>query len=169
MTTHEEMMMTTYAGALKVTTPSDREIALSRVFDAQARLVFDAYTKPELLRRWLGVQPGWTFAVCEIDLRVGGSYRWVWRGPDEMEMGMGGVYREIVRPERIVATEKFDQAWYEGDAVVTTTFDEQNGKTTLTITVLYQSKDVRDAVLQSDMESGVAMGFDNLAELLPTL
>jgi len=163
------MKMTTYAGTLKVTTPSDREIALSRVFDAPARLIFDAYTKPELLRRWLGVQEGWTFAVCEIDLRVGGTYRWVWRGPDGMEMGMGGVYREIVRPERIVATEKFDQSWYEGDAVVNTTFDEQDGRTTLTITVRYQSKDVRDAVLQSGMESGVAAGFDNLAELLPTL
>ncbi len=161
--------MTTYAGTLKVTTPSDREVALSRVFDAPARLIFDAYTKPELLQRWLGVQPGWTFAVCEIDLRVGGTYRWVWRGPDGMEMGMGGVYREVVRPERIVATEKFDQSWYEGDGVVTTTFDEQDGKTTLTITVLYQSKDVRDAVLQSPMESGVALGFDNLAALLPTL
>jgi uncharacterized protein YndB with AHSA1/START domain len=163
------MMMTTYAGTLKVTTPSDREIALSRVFDAPAGLVFDAFTKPELLQRWLGVQPGWIFAVCEIDLRVGGTYRWVWRGPDGMEMGMGGVYREVVRPERVVATEKFDQPWYEGDGVVTTTFDEQDGKTTLTITILYQSKDVRDAVLQSPMESGVAMGFDNLAALLPTL
>jgi uncharacterized protein YndB with AHSA1/START domain len=163
------MMMTTYAETLKVTTPSDREIALSRVFDAPARLVFDAYTKPELLRRWLGARDGWTFAVCEIDLRVGGTYRWVWRGPDGMEMGMGGVYREIARPERIVATEKFDQSWYEGDAVVATTFDERNGRTTLTITVLYQSKDVRDAVLQTPMESGVAEGFDKLAELLPTL
>ena len=159
----------TNRGSLKVTTPSDREIALTRVFDAPATLVFDAYTKPELLKRWLGVHNGWIFAVCEIDLRVGGTYRWVWRNPKGVEMGMGGVYREIVPPERIVATEKFDQSWYEGDAVGTVTFDEQDGKTTLTITVLYQSKDVRDAVLQSPMESGVAAGFDKLAEVLQTL
>jgi uncharacterized protein YndB with AHSA1/START domain len=159
----------TNPGGLKVTTPSDREIALTRVFDAPARLVFEAYTKPELLKRWLGVHNGWVLAVCEIDLKVGGTYRYVWRNPGGMDMGMRGVYREIVPPVRIVATESFDQAWYEGDAVGTVTFDEQDGKTTLTIKVLYESKDVRDAVLQSPMEQGVAAGFDKLAEVLQTL
>jgi uncharacterized protein YndB with AHSA1/START domain len=156
-------------GSLKITTPSDREIAMTRVFDAPRRLVYEAYTKPELLKRWLGVHNGWTLAVCEIDLKVGGTYRYVWRHPDGMEMGMRGVYRELVPSERVVATEKFDQPWYEGEAVGTVTFDEQDGKTTLTMTILYASKDIRDAVLQSPMEQGVAAGFNKLAELLPTL
>ena len=98
----------TNTGTLEVTTPSEREIAMTRVFDAPASMVFDAWTKPELLKRWLGVRNGWEMAVCEVDLKVGGAYRWVWRGPDGNEMGVGGVYREIVRPERLVATEKFD-------------------------------------------------------------
>lgn len=154
------------AGTLQVTTPSDREILLTRVFDAPRRLVYEAYTKPELLRRWLGVHNGWTFAVCEIDLRVGGAYRYVWRHPDGTEMGMGGVYLEVVPGERIVATEKFDHAWYEGDAVGTVVFTERAGMTTLTMAIQYASKIVRDAVLKTPMESGVASGFDKLAELL---
>jgi uncharacterized protein YndB with AHSA1/START domain len=93
------------AGALKVTTPSDREIAMTRAFDAPRRLVFDAWTKPELLKRWLGVFGGWSMDVCEVNLKVGGSYRFVWRGPDGAKMGMGGVYREVVPGERLVATE----------------------------------------------------------------
>jgi uncharacterized protein YndB with AHSA1/START domain len=137
-----------------VTTPSDREIALTRVLDAPRHLVFEAYTRPELLQRWLGLHFGWSWAVCEIDLRVGGVYRYVWRGPDGAEMGMGGVYREVVPPERIVATEKFDQSWYPGEAVST---------------VRYESRTARDAVLKSPMEQGVAAGFDKLAQLLTTL
>jgi uncharacterized protein YndB with AHSA1/START domain len=86
-------------GTLKVTTPTDREIAMTRVFDAPRRLVFDALTKPELVKTWLLGPPGWSMPVCEIDLRVGGAYRFVWRGPDGTEMGMGGVNREIVVPE----------------------------------------------------------------------
>src|SRR5207245_3750125 len=116
-------------GKLKVTAQSEREIVMTRDFDAPRRLVFDALTKPELLKRWLGVFGGWELAVCEIDLRVGGAYRYVWRGPDGAEMGMRGVYREIVRDERIVCTEVFDQPWYEGEAIDTLTFVEQDGKT----------------------------------------
>src|ERR1700720_367482 len=101
------------SGALQVTAQSDREIVMTRVFDAPRNLVFDAWTKPELLKRWLGVFGGWALAVCEIDLKVGGAYRYVWRGPDSAEMGMGGVYREIVPAERIVCTEVFDESWYE--------------------------------------------------------
>ena len=156
------------AGTLKVTTPTDREIALTRVFDAPRHLVFEAYTKPELLKRWLGVHAGWSWAVCEVDLRVGGAYRYVWRGPDGNEMGMGGVFREIVVPERIVATEAFDQSWYPGSAVTTVTLVEQGGRTTLTLTVRYESREARDAVLKSPMEQGVAAGFDKLEELLAT-
>ena len=150
-------------GKLQVTTPSEREIAMTRVFDAPRSLVFDAWTKPELLKRWLGVRGGWTFAVCEVDLRVGGSYRFVWRGPTGAEMGMGGVYREIVRPERL---EKFDEPWYEGDALDTTTFVERGGKTTATTTVRYASQEVRDAVLKTPMLTGVAESYDKMAEVL---
>ena len=153
-------------GKLQVTTPSEREIAMTRVFDAPRSLVFDAWTKPELLKRWLGVRGGWTFAVCEVDLRVGGSYRFVWRGPTGAEMGMGGVYREIVRPERLVATEKFDEPWYEGDALDTTTFVERGGKTTATTTVRYASQEVRDAVLKTPMLTGVAESYDKMAAVL---
>jgi uncharacterized protein YndB with AHSA1/START domain len=156
-------------GKLQVSTPSDRELAMTRVFDAPRSMVFDAWTQPELLRRWLGVFGSWTFAVCEVDLRVGGKYRFVWRGKDGNEMGMGGVYREIVRPERIVCTEKFDDPWYEGDAIDTTTFVERAGKTTMTTTVLYGSKEIRDAVLKSPMESGVAKSYDKLAEVLAAI
>ena len=156
-------------GKLQISTPSDRELAMTRLFDAPRSMVFDAWTKPELLRRWLGVFGSWTFAVCEVDLRVGGKYRFVWRGKDGNEMAMGGVYREIVRPERIVCTEKFDDPWYEGDAIDTTTFVERGGKTTMTTTVLYESKEIRDAVLKSPMESGVAKSYDKLAEVLAAI
>ena len=154
------------APKLQITTPSDRELAMIRSFDAPRGLVWDAWTKPELLKQWLGVRGGWTFALCEVDLKVGGKYRYVWRGPSGAEMGMGGVFREVAKPERLVATEKFDESWYEGDAVDTTTFVERGGKTTVTTTVRYASKAVRDAVLKSPMESGVAESYNKLDEVL---
>jgi uncharacterized protein YndB with AHSA1/START domain len=153
-------------GALRVTTPTDREIALTRVFDAPRKLVFEALTRPELLKRWLLGPPGWSMPVCEIDLKVGGSFRFVWRKDDGTEMGMGGVYREVVPPSRLVHTEAFDQSWYPGQALVTTVLVEQAGKTTLTSTILYESREARDAVLKSPMESGVAQSYDRLAKLL---
>ena len=153
-------------GALQITTPSDREIVMTRVLDAPRALVFDAWTKPDLLTRWLGVFGGWTMPVCEVDLRVGGGYRFVWRGPNGEQMGMRGTYQEIVVPERIVSTEQFDEAWYEGAATGTLTFAESGGRTTVTNTVRYDSKAVRDAVLASPMDQGVAAGYDKLAELL---
>jgi len=156
-------------GSLQVTTPSEREIAMTRVFDAPRRLVFDAWTKPELIKRWLGVRGGWSMVVCEVDLKVGGTYRFVWRGPTGTEMGMGGVYREVVPPERLVATEKFDDPWYEGEALDTTVWVEQGGKTTVTTTVRYASQEVRDAVLKTPMEKGIAESYDKLEELLPSL
>jgi len=126
-------------GNLKLTTPGDREIVMTRALDAPRRLVFDAFTKPELVKQWLLGPPGWSMPICEIDLRVGGAYRYVWRREsDGSEMGMGGVYREIAAPERLVATEKFDQPWYPDEAVGTTVLGEQGGKTTITQTVLYQ-------------------------------
>jgi len=151
---------------LIVTTPSDRVIAMTRVFDAPRQLVFDAWTRPELVRRWLGVVGGWTFAECEIVLRVGGAYRFLWRGPDGAELGMRGVYREITPPERLVSTEAFDQSWYPGEALVTSVFVEEDGKTTLTTTVRYESREARDVVLKSPMEQGVAAGYDRLDVVL---
>ncbi|HEY6784117.1 MAG TPA: SRPBCC family protein [Gemmatimonadales bacterium] len=152
---------------LRIVALSDREIQITRGFNAPRKLVFDAYTKPELVRKWLFGPPGWTFKVCEIDLRVGGKYRYVWSGP-EGEMGMGGVYRDIKPPERIVSTEKFDQAWYPGEAVGTVVMTETNGKTLVTTTVRYESRDARDAVMRSPMERGLRAGFDRLAELVET-
>jgi len=152
--------------ALQVTTPTDREIAMTRVFAAPRRLVFDALTKPELVKQWLLGPPGWSMPVCEIDLRVGGAYRFLWRGPKGTEMGTRGVHREIVVPERLVATERFDQPWYPGEALVTNFLVERGGKTTLTLTVRYESREARDLVLKSGMESGVAASYNRLAELL---
>lgn len=144
----------------------DREIVMTRTFDAPRALVFTAYTRPVLVQRWLGVHNGWTMPVCEIDLRVGGRYRYVWRGPDGMEMGMGGEFTEIVADHRLAATERFDHAWYDGAAHSVVTFDEQDGQTTLTLSVQYDSAAVRDAVLKTPMEKGVAAGFDALEGLL---
>jgi uncharacterized protein YndB with AHSA1/START domain len=150
---------------LVVTTPSDREIVMTRGFGAPRRLVFDALTKPELLKRWLG-RPDWSLAVCEIDLRVGGALRYVWREPDGGELGLRGVYREIVRPERIVHTETFDPPWSSGETLVTTVLTEQGGRTTLTTTVLYESRAARDGAIRSRMTEGAAVSYQRLDELL---
>src|SRR3989442_11317620 len=152
------------AESLKLTTQGERDLVMTRSFDAPLKLVFDAHTKPDLVRQWLLGPPGWSMPVCEIDLRVGGKYRYVWRHDREgTEMGMGGVYREIVAPERIVNTEKFDEAWYPGEAVDTLVLVEQGGRTTLTLTVLYESRAARDAVLKSGMEKGGAASYERLA------
>lgn len=159
-----------HPGKLQITTPSDREIAMTRVFDAPREMVFDAWTRPELIRRWLGSFGGWKFEVCDVDLRAGGKYRYVWRGPDGSKLAMGGVYKEVAKPERLVATELFDDPWYGGGgAVDTTTFVEKNGRTTVTSTILYSSKEVLDAVLKSPMEGGVAKSYDNLDDVLASM
>ena len=151
----------------KITPSGEQEIVMTRLFDAPRNLIFDAFTKPDLVKRWLLGPPGWSMPVCEIDLKVGGAYRWVWRrDSDGTEMGMGGVYREIVRPERLVFTEKFDEAWYPGEAVGTLTLAEREGKTALTQTMRYESRQARDAVLESDMERGVAASYDRLEDIL---
>ena len=151
---------------LEITTPSDREIAMTRVFDAPRELVFDAWTKPELLTRWLGIHNGWTFPVCAVDLRVGGTFRFVWRNPDGSEMGMGGVYKEVVRPERLVNTETFDEAWYPGEALDTLVLTEERGRTISTLTMRLESKEARDGVLRSGMETGLESAYARLDELL---
>ena len=157
----------TPTAAMKIATPTDREVVMTRVFDAPRQLVFDALTKPALVKRWLLGPPGWSMPICEIDLRVGGKYRFVWRHDrNGTEMGMGGVYREIKAPERIVSTEKFDEAWYPGEAVGTLVLIERGGTTTLSNTMRYESREAREAVLKSGMEKGVAASYDRLADLL---
>jgi len=153
-----------------VTTPSDREIVMTRVFDAPRRLVFEGMTKPELIKRWLFGPPGWTMTVCEDEVRVGGAFRWAWRGPNGEEMSMRGVYREVVPPERIVRTESFEFGCdaQAGEQIGTLVLTEQGGKTTLTLTVLYPSNEARDGAIASGMEHGVAAGYDRLDELLAT-
>src|ERR1700688_1194442 len=151
-------------GTLKVTTPSDREVVLTRVFDAPRAMVYDALTKPELLKRWFGPR-GWSLVVCEVDLRVGGKWRFVLKGPNGTQMGMFGVYRELQRPERTVHTESFDD-YPQSESIVTGLLVEHDGKTTLTATVLSPSKEVRDAVIKSGMEHGAAETYDKLAEML---
>jgi uncharacterized protein YndB with AHSA1/START domain len=154
-------------GNLKVAARGEREIVMTRVFDAPRRLVFDACTKPELVRQWLLGPEGWSMPVCEIDLRVGGRYRYVWRRDrDGTEMGMGGVFREIVPPERLVTTEEFDDPWYPGQAIGTLVLVEEAGRTTLTQTMLYESREARDGVLKSPMEKGVAASYDRLEKML---
>ena len=153
------------AGA-RVTTPSEREIALTRGFDAPARLVFRTLTEPELVKRWLYGPEGWSFAVCEIDLRVGGAYRYQWRGPDGSAMGLGGVYVEIARPSRIINTQRFDEPFDSGESRVTTVLAEQDGGTTLTMTVRYDSREARDGAIASNMAKGAAASFERLAALL---
>ena len=153
--------------ALKITPSGDRDLVMTRVFDAPRRLVYDAHTKPELVRQWLLGPPGWTMPVCEMDVRVGGAYRWVWKSErDGTTMGMGGVYREVVAPERLVSTEKFDEAWYPGESLNTLVLVEQGGRTTLTQTMRYESREAREAVVKSGMEKGVAASYDRLEEVL---
>ena len=150
-------------GTLQVTTPSDREIRMVRVFDAPRSMVFDAFTKCELLKRWFGPH-GFSLSVCEGQFRPGGWWRFVVRGPDGSEVGMRGAIREMSAPERLVHVETFDD--YPGEALVTTTFVEKGGKTTVTINLLYESQAIRDAVVQSGMEHGAAESYDRLNELL---
>jgi uncharacterized protein YndB with AHSA1/START domain len=156
----------TSPGSLKVTTPSDREIVLTRGFDAPRKLVWEALTTPALLKRWLLGPPGWTMTTCELDLRVGGAYRYEWRKEDGTVMGMGGLLREVVAPERLIATERFDQSWYPGEGLVSQVLTEQGGRTTITMTLRYESKEARDMVVKSGATSGMELGYARLAELL---
>jgi uncharacterized protein YndB with AHSA1/START domain len=162
--------MLLFPESFRISTPGDREILVERDFDAPRELVFDAFTKPELVRRWLLGPDGWTMPVCEIDLQVGGKYRYVWRKQSAgTEMGMGGVFREIARPSKVVATEKFDEAWYAGEALDTTLFEESNGVTKMRLTVLYESQEARDTASRSGMDRGMMAGYDRLEQVLAEL
>jgi len=143
-----------YPESFAVSTPSDREILITRNFAAPRQLVFD----------------GWTMPVCEIDLRVGGGYRYLWRKESTaMEMGMGGVFQAIDAPRRLVATEKFDQAWYAGEAIDTTLFLEVTEGTRIELTVLYESQEARDTAKRSGMEHGMAAGYSRLETILSSI
>ena len=156
-----------FPNSFKVSTLGDHEIQVTRDFDAPRALVFDAFTKPELVRRWLLGPPGWIMPLCEIDLRVGGSYRYVWRSEkDGSQMALSGVFREITPVERLVATERFDDPWYPGEALDTTVFVESRGVTKIAITILYESQVARDTARRSGMEHGMAAGYDRLETLL---
>ena len=144
----------------KVTTPSDREITLTRLFDAPRRLIFEAMTKPEHVRRWWGVlDDRHTLIVCEIDLRVGGAWRFVGRGPNG-EYAFHGVYHEITPPDRLAYTEFFEP--HPEGSLVTTILSEEGGKTRMTVAASYPTKDIRDFVLKTGMEHGAAISYDNL-------
>jgi uncharacterized protein YndB with AHSA1/START domain len=152
--------------SLSVTTPTDREVQVTRSFNAPRRMVFEALTTPALLMRWMHGPKGWTLAVCDVDLRVGGTFRHVWRKANGREMGMSGVFREIVRPERIVHNEIFDDDWTGGETTVTTVLTERQATTTLTVTILYASKDARDGALKTNFASGMEAGYKVLDEVL---
>ncbi|MPZ80407.1 MAG: activator of HSP90 ATPase [Actinophytocola sp.] len=152
---------------MRLATPTDREIVLVKEFAAPRKLVFDAHTRPELLKRWFGPH-GWRLAVCEIDLRPGGAWHYLMRGPAGAEMTLRGTYLEIAPPERLVTTESnVDcEARAAHESIASIVLVEHVGGTTLTNTVRFPTKEIRDAVLESGMARGVGEGFDRLAALL---
>jgi uncharacterized protein YndB with AHSA1/START domain len=159
----------TTTSKLIVTTTSDTEIAMIREFDAPRRLVYKAITTPDLIKRWLSGVEGWVMSHCEMDATVGGHYRYIWtREADGVEMGMGGTCIEVIEPVKLAMTEKFDDAWYPGEAIATNTLVEVNDRTTLTLSVKYETQEARDTALQG-MEDGVAVSYDRLEELLKTM
>ena len=159
--------MNFYPESFRLSKPTDRTIQVERDFGAAREMVFDAFTKPEWVRRWLLGPGGWTMPVCEIDLRVGGRYRYVWRNEASgMQMGMGGEFLEVVAAEKLVASEKFDDAWYPGEAQVTTRFEGRGEITRVIVEVRYESTEARDTAARSGMERGMAAGYARLEEAL---
>lgn len=157
----------TATGKLSIRPQGDRELVMTRTFAAPRQAVFEAYTRPELLRRWLGQMPGWSWVKCEVDLRVGGRYRYEWKEEATgYVMAMGGEYREVDPPARLICTERFDDAWYPGGAVSTLELREQPGGTLMVNTMRYESPEALQAVLASPMEDGVTMSYDLLDKLL---
>ena len=159
---------TANSDSFTVTTPSDQEIRMTRLFDAPTHLVFEAMTKPEHVKQWWGrLGEGYSVPVCEIDLRPGGAWRFVNRHP-KGEVAFYGEYREIVPPSRLVFTEIFEQ-FPESVSVVTSEFTEEGGKTRLTVTVRYPSLEVRNMVIASGMAKGAGISYDRLEDLVATL
>jgi uncharacterized protein YndB with AHSA1/START domain len=153
---------------LHVVAPGDREIVMSRTFNAPAGLVFDALTTPHLLTRWYGAR-GWSLVACTVELRVGGRYRFVSRGPDDAELAQSGTYREIERPSRLVYTEMFDDQSYPGETLIAHDLTELADTTTLTSTLHYSSPEAREIVLRYPMTRGVGQSFDRLDAVLTEL
>jgi uncharacterized protein YndB with AHSA1/START domain len=154
-------------GSAVVTLPNDTEIVITRSFDAPAELVFRAYTTPDLVRRWWGFETS-EWLVCDIDLRVGGSWRYVTReqtpeGP--FEVGFHGEYREIAAPHRLVSTEVFE-GMPDAAALDTVVFDEVDGVTTMTMTVTHSCQEHRDGHIASGMEGGMQVSMDRLEDVV---
>jgi uncharacterized protein YndB with AHSA1/START domain len=159
---------TANSDTFQTSTPSDREIVLTRLFDAPRHLVFEAMTKPEHVRRWWGcLDERYSVTACDIDLRLGGAWRFVGRGP-QGEYAFYGVYREIASPDRLVFTEIYEP-FPDAESVVTAEFTEENGKTRLTATCVYPSIEVRDTVIKSGMARGAAISYDRLEDLVREL
>jgi uncharacterized protein YndB with AHSA1/START domain len=159
----------------KASLPSDTEVLVQRSFDAPAPLVWRAYMEPELLRRWCTGMPGWSMPICEMDMRVGGKYRWRWRSDDNsQEFGFFGDVLEVVPHAKIVHTQAFDP----GDlgvsmggepSIITVTFQETNGVTHVTTTIKYASQADRDAAFSTGMTDGMEMSYQNLDEVLASI
>lgn len=156
------------SGKLQVTLPSDTEIVMTRVFDAPRDIVFEAMTRPEHVRRWWCCMDGFRMTVCDIDLRVGGRYRYAMVGPDGRELAFNGEYREIVAPERIVHTEIFE-LFPQAGTVVTMTLEERDGKTLYRSHILHQTKEARDGQVQAGMELGANLALDRVEDVARAL
>jgi uncharacterized protein YndB with AHSA1/START domain len=160
------------SGTARVTLPTDEQILITRAFDAPKRLVYEAWTTPELVKRWWNAKRG-EVTVAEIDLRVGGKWRYVMVTEDGFEVAFHGEYREIVPNERIVSTEVYEGApqpeGREEGTLNTATFTEADGRTTLTILVQAPSKEIRDAIVESGMEAGMQDALDLLEEVAVSL
>jgi uncharacterized protein YndB with AHSA1/START domain len=165
-------MTVQHAHKAQVSTPSDREVAVTRSFDAPRALVYDAYTKPELVKRWLLGPPGWSMPVCEMDVRPGGRYRWVWKSnEDGKQFGFHGEFREVAKPSKLVHTETFDPGDLGGTmgdepCIVTVIFMERNGVTTVKSVMDFGSKNSRDAAMATGMTDGMEASYQLLDEVL---
>jgi uncharacterized protein YndB with AHSA1/START domain len=157
-------MVATSSAIFSMTTPTERELVLTRLFDAPRALVFEACTSPRHLPHWMPGPPGWTISVCEVDLRTGGSWRLRWRNSGNVEMEMHGIYRDISSPELLVSTDSWGRGWPE--TFNTVIFSEQDGKTTFTANVLFPSKKARDTVLSTGIERDISLNYDRLAHYL---
>jgi uncharacterized protein YndB with AHSA1/START domain len=153
-------------GVTTYSTPTDREVVITRVLDAPRRIVFDAWTNPQYIPRWLAPDD-WTMPVCEMDARPGGKWRYQYRKADGTEMTLSGTIREVRPPERLVSTESWGPEWPE--TVNTLVLTESEGMTTVTLTVTYPSKEARDAALRTGMKDGMEQGFAKLDALVGTL
>lgn len=156
---------------LEVALPSDREVRVTRSFEAPRNLVWDAHTRPELIRKWMLGPPGWSMPVCEMDLREGGAYRWRWKSDrDGKEFGFFGVFKELTPPAKLVHEERYDPGDIGGamstePAIVASEFSESDGVTTLAVTMLFPSKEARDGALATGMTGGMEIGYARLDEM----